>query len=197
MIKKSIGPQALLYPAPALLVGANVNDRPNFMTVAWAGIVCSVPPELSISIRQARHTFRGIRSNMTFSVNIPSCDMMKEVDYCGTYSGAGIDKIAACNFTVFYGKLGNAPLIEQCPVNMECSVVHMMCLGSHWLVIGRIEEVQVSEDRLSDAEPDVDRINPLTYVAGAFEYRSLGQVIGRRGVLPSERRHYSHGNRSL
>ena len=179
MTKKLLGPQTLVYPMPALLVGANVEGRPNFMTVAWGGVACGEPPMLSVAIRHARHTLKGIRQNMTFSANIPSAGQAKEADYCGIVSGSKADKAGACGFKVFYGKLQSAPLIEQCPVNLECRVVNILDLGSHSLVIGRIEETHVSEDCLTNGKPDVVKINPLTYVTSpAARYQGLGEIIG-------------------
>ncbi len=180
MGKMQLGPQTLVYPMPALLVGANVDSRPNFMTVAWAGIACGDPPMLSVAIRHVRHTLKGIRENMTFSANIPSAGQAKEADYCGIVSGSKADKAEACHFEVFYGKLGSAPLIEQCPVNLECRVVHILDLGSHSLVIGRIEETHISEECLTNGKPDVVKINPLTYVTSpAARYQGLGEVIAQ------------------
>jgi flavin reductase (DIM6/NTAB) family NADH-FMN oxidoreductase RutF len=162
MGKSLMGPQTLLYPMPVLLIGANVDDKPNFMTVAWGGIANGEPPMISIAIRHQRYTNKGIRQNLTFSVNIPSTDLARETDYCGSVSGSKSDKVKVCRFKVFYGKLGSAPLIEQCPVNMECKVVHMLDLGSHSLVVGRVEETHVSDNCLTDGQPDVDKIKPIT-----------------------------------
>ncbi len=120
MGKVALGPQTLVYPMPAMLVGADVDGKPNFMAVAWGGIACSDPPMISVAIRHVRHTLKGVKQNQTFSVNIPSVEQVKETDYCGMVSGSKADKVRACRFKVFYGKLGNAPLIEQCPVNLEC-----------------------------------------------------------------------------
>src|SRR4030042_4082165 len=135
MGKILMGPQTLMYPTPAVLVGTDVDGKPNFMTVAWCGIANGEPPTVSAAIRHTRYTLKGIRQTLTFSVNVPSTDMIKETDYCGIVSGSKVNKVAACGFKVFYGKLGNAPLVEQCPVNLECKVVHMLALGSHSLVI--------------------------------------------------------------
>lgn len=180
MGKVTLGPQTLLYPMPAVLVGANVDDKPNFMAAAWCGIVNSEPPMISIAIRRHRHTFRGIQQNQTFSINIPSTDMVKETDYCGTSSGAKVDKVALCRFNVFYGKLGSAPLIEQSPVNLECRVTHILDLGSHSLFIGRIEETHVSESCLTDGKPDVVKIKPIVYTMGATrQYQALGEVVAK------------------
>ena len=179
MTKITIGPAPLIYPMPTFLVGANVNGKPNFLTVAWGGIANVEPPMLSVAIRHSRYTHQGISQNKTFSVNIPSTDMVKETDYCGLASGARVNKVANCHFRVFYGKLNNAPLIEQCPINLECSVVHTLDLGSHSLFIGRIEETYIAEDCLTDGKPDVNKVKPLIYTTGQEWYHPLGEVIAK------------------
>lgn len=180
MGKILLGPGTLLYPQPALLVGANVNGKPNFLTVAWSGIAGETPPMISIAIRHIRYTLIGIRQNMTFSVNVPSTDMVRETDYCGIVSGAKVDKVKVCRFKVFYGKLGNAPLIEQYPVNLECEVVHILDLGSHSLIVGRIRETHISESCLTDGKPDVSKIKPFSYITDSDgQYQALGEVIGK------------------
>ena len=175
MSKKTIGPQPLLWPHPTVLVGANVNGKPDFLAVAWAGIAGGTPPMISVALRHSRHTLKGIRQNMTFSVNIPSADMVKETDYCGIVSGAETDKVKDCRFKIFYGNLNSAPLIEQCPVNLECEVAHILDLGSHSLVIGKIVETHVSEDCLTDGKPDIKKIKPFIFASG--KYHAIGEVI--------------------
>ena len=187
MNKILMGPQTLIYPMPALLIGANVDGKPNFMTVAWSGIANGTPPMISVAIRHQRYTLIGIRQNLTFSVNVPSRDMVRETDYCGSISGSKVNKVDVCQFKVFYGKLDNAPLIEQCPVNLECKVVHMLDLGSHSLIVGRIEETHVSESCLTDGKPDVNKIKPLTYVTSpASHYQVLGEVVAKAYSIGEE-----------
>lgn len=180
MSKVTLGPRPLIYPMPSLLIGAQVDGKPNFMTAAWCGIANGNPPMISVGLQHPRHTLKGIRQNQVFSANVPSIDLVKETDYCGTVSGTKTDKVADCNFNIFYGKLTGAPLIEQCPVNLECRVAHMINLGSHMLVIAQIDEVHITEDCLNDGEPDVDRIRPFLWVARpGNEYRELGTPIGK------------------
>jgi flavin reductase (DIM6/NTAB) family NADH-FMN oxidoreductase RutF len=113
-------------------------------------------------------------------VNVPSVDLAKEADYCGIVSGVQTDKVATCHFSIFYGKLKNAPLIEQCPLNLECQVVHMLNLGSHMLIIGRIEETYLSSDCLTEGKPDVEKIKPIIYTSSTTqEYRAYGEVVAR------------------
>ena len=187
MSKILMSPQILLYPTPVVLVGANVDDKPNFMAVAWCGVANSEPPMISVAIRHQRYTHGGITRNLTFSINIPSIDMVRETDYCGITSGAGVNKAASCHFKVFYGKLDTAPLIKQCPINLACKVVHILDLGSHSLIVGRIVETHVSESCLTDGKPDVNKIKPLAYTAApARQYQALGQVIAKAHSIGEE-----------
>jgi flavin reductase (DIM6/NTAB) family NADH-FMN oxidoreductase RutF len=164
---------------PTLLVGCQVGGKPNFMTVVWGGIACGDPPMVSLAIRPTRYTLKGIMENKSFSVNIPSAELVKETDFCGLISGAKADKTAACGFKVFYGILQGAPLIEQCPVNLECSLHQTVDLGSHVLVIGRITECHISEECLTNGRADAAKVNPIAYITGQSQYQTLGQDIGK------------------
>jgi flavin reductase (DIM6/NTAB) family NADH-FMN oxidoreductase RutF len=179
MSKIALGPSPLIYPTPALMIGANVAGKPNFMTAAWCGVVNSQPPMVSASLQHHRYTLLGIRENDTFSLNIPSVSMVKETDYCGIVSGVNTDKVADCKFELFYGKLKTAPMIDQCPVNLECTVIQMLNLGSHTLVIGQVKETYVTESCITGGNPDVEKIRPMLWVMGSGrEYRGFGKPIG-------------------
>ncbi len=187
MGKIMMGPKMLPYPRPTFLIGTTVDGKPNFMTAAAVGAANVEPPMISVAIRRNRYTQRGIRQNMTFSVNVPSTDLVRETDYCGLVSGSEVNKAEVCQFNVFYGKLNNAPLIEQCPINIECKVVHVLDLGSHSLFVGRIEEAHISEDCLTDGKPDVNKIKPLIYTADSErQYRAFGQVLAKAYSIGGE-----------
>ena len=180
MKKVQLGPQTLLYPMPAFLVGADVDGKPNFMTAAWSGIACSTPPMLTVALQHHRFTLKGMKEKGVFSINVPSAALVKETDYCGMVSGDREDKGAACGFHVFYGVLKTAPMIEECPVNLECKLVHTLHLGSHALLVGQIEEVHVSEECLSHGEPDVLKIDPLIYCPGSDKaYYAFGRRLAQ------------------
>ena len=180
MKKITLGAQTLLYPMPAFLIGANVADKANFMTAAWSGIANSNPPMVTVALQHHRYTLKGIKENGTFSINVPSEDQVKETDYCGIVSGAKKEKTADCGFTVFYGHLKTAPLIEQCPVNLECKVVHILNLGSHALIVGQIEETHVSEACTTGGLPDATKVKPIIYSSGAEKrYHGLGKPLAQ------------------
>lgn len=177
MEKKKFGPSTHLFPKPAILVGAIVDKKPNFMTASWCGIACQKPPIISVAIRKSRYTLKGIIQNRTFSINIPCTDIARKVDYCGIYSGKDKDKSRI--FKCFYGTLKTAPLIDECRVNFECNVIHSLNLGSHILVLGNIIETHIDKRGLSNEKPDAKKIDPLIYASGAIQYHQIGEAIGK------------------
>lgn len=174
MDKVSFGSGPFMTPMPAVLVGANVGGKPNFMTVAWAGVACMDPPMIAVAINKARHTEKGIVENGTFSVNLPSAKHAVALDHCGLVSGKRVDKSAV--FETSYGKLGTAPLIAEFPVNIECRVRHTLELGTHNLHVGEIIDILVAEECLTEGAPDTRKIDPLIYSGNGY-YR-VGELIG-------------------
>ncbi|WP_424358962.1 flavin reductase family protein [Methanocella sp. MCL-LM] len=177
MDKLTIGAQPLMFPMPTVLVGSNVNGKANYMAVAWVGVANMAPPMLCVAINHVRHTYKGIEENGTFSVNIPSAKQLVETDHCGMVSGAREDKSAV--FETFYGKLKNAPLAKECPVNVECKVFQKVDCGSHVLVIGQIEEIHISPDCMTGGHPDISKVDPIIYSFGDSGYWKVGEKIGK------------------
>jgi len=178
MAKIVKGPQAWLCPMPALLIGAIVKGKANFMTAAWAGIANGEPPVVSVAIRPARYTLIGIRENAEFSVNVPSASQAREVDFCGIKSGATVDKVERCRFTLFQGVLKHAPLIEECPINFECTVRQIVDLDSHCLVLGQVVETHVSDNCLGAGGAfDFAAADPIVFLDNPTrKYYALGAV---------------------
>jgi flavin reductase (DIM6/NTAB) family NADH-FMN oxidoreductase RutF len=180
MKKINLGPKPILYPMPVVLVGAHVGNKATFMTVAYCGIVNAEPPMISVSIRPSRFTSKGIKENRHFSINIPTIDMSKAVDYCGLFSGSAVDKAAICQFDVFYGHLTSAPMINQCPVTHCCTVANIVELGTHEMIIGKIEETFISDDCMTNDKPDISKIKPLVFITGTEAlYTEVGKTVGR------------------
>ncbi|AFD00506.1 Conserved protein/domain typically associated with flavoprotein oxygenase, DIM6/NTAB family [Methanocella conradii HZ254] len=174
--KVAVGTKNLFMPSPVTLVGANVNGKPNFLTVAWCSIVNNFPPMVSISLYRIRHTRAGIKENGTFSVNIPSSRQVEVTDYCGIFSGKNVDKSRV--FDCFYGKLKSAPMIVSCPMNMECSLHSTHSIGTHDLYIGNIVEIYVDEDCLTDGMPDIRRIDPMV-CTWKGNYWLIGEFVAK------------------
>ena len=177
MKKLRMGPDTLLYPMPAVLVGSIVEGRINFMTAAWCGIACRKPPCLALAVHRDRYTFKGIQEMGAFSVNVPSTAMAEKVDFCGIYSGRKKDKSEM--FEVFYGVLDPVPLVKECPVNLECRLLHVFELGTHFLVIGEIVETHVTDTCMEDNVPDPAKVDPLIYSPKSRTYHRIGEAVGK------------------
>ena len=178
--KIKMGTLQFLNHKPVVLVGTVIDDKPNFLTVSWTGITSSNPPTMSVSIRNIRYSLKGIQENKTFSVNIPSVKMVKGTDYCGSVSGSKYDKVKECEFKIFYGNLDNAPLIEQCPINIECKVFQTIVIGDHSIIIGEIIESYINENCFTKDLPDIKKIDPMcfcTLTTKAMGYYKLGDFI--------------------
>ena len=177
MDKISIGAKPFLYPMPTVLVGANVSGKPNYMTVGWAGVVNMTPPMISVSIGHGRYTLKGIHENNAFSVNIPSAVQVVPTDYCGIVSGETVDKSAV--FESFYGQLKTAPMIKDCPMNIECKVNRFIDLGSHEMVLGDVIDVLVDLKCTHNGVPDMKLIDPLVFAYPQMDYYRLGNQAGK------------------
>ena len=175
MAKKRFGSERYLYPMPAVLVGAMVEGKPNYMTAAWCGMTNSNPPILSVSLQAVRYTRIGIEAEGAFSINVPSTAQAAETDFAGIYTGRKTDKSKL--FTTFFGELPNVPLIEECPVNLECEVVERVDLPSHRVFFGRIVECHVSEECLEDGVPKATKIDPLIWSPSDNHYFGIGAPI--------------------
>jgi flavin reductase (DIM6/NTAB) family NADH-FMN oxidoreductase RutF len=172
-MKKNIGSKNCLYPLPATLVGANVKGKANFTTIAHVGIIGM--QIISLSMSKARHASIGIKQNKTFSVNIPSISMVKETDYCGLVSGKNTDKSQL--FKTFYGKLKTAPMIESCPVSMECKLLRTLNFPIHEVFIGEIISTYCDDTVLTNGSPDFKKIHPILFTMHDKGYWTIGERI--------------------
>ena len=177
MEKREIGTKNYLYPMPVTLVGANQRGRPNYLAVAWCSMVNQNPPFILVALNKSHYTNIGIRQNGSFSVNIPSSDMSQITDYCGLVSGHKVDKSKL--FETFYGKLGTAPMITACPINIECKLIRTVELVDHEAFIGQIVAVYSEEKYLTDDLPDIEKISPIVLSMHDNRYRSPGKPLAR------------------
>lgn len=155
-MKVETKPTSLLYPCPVVLVtSSDGTGKPNIITLAWVGVVCSDPPMIGIAIRPGRYSYALIERRGEFVVNIPTKDLLNQTEYCGVISGRDVDKFSKSGLTPQPSSKVAPPLIRECPVNLECKVRKKIRLGSHDLFIGEVVSLHVEEDLL-DSRGDVD-----------------------------------------
>ena len=115
--------------------------------------------------------------NNEFSVNLPGVPLIEKTDYCGLVSGSKTDKSEV--FNVFYGELKKAPLIEECPICISCTVYDTVKLPVDTLYIGAPKEIYTEEKYLTDGKPDIKKINPFTLSMPDNNYWSVGENLGK------------------
>jgi flavin reductase (DIM6/NTAB) family NADH-FMN oxidoreductase RutF len=175
-MKIKLGGMNVLYPTPTVLVGAIVNGKPNFLTIAHIGIVNHAKPFLiSMSLGKVHYTNAGIKENEAFSVNLPSENLVVKTDYVGMVSGKKTDKTGV--FEIFYGELAKAPMIEDCSLNMECKLYDVYDTPTHDLFIGEIVETYAEESILTDGKVDIAKVKPLLFDMSSIKYWSLGEPL--------------------
>lgn len=177
MEKINLGPTIPAYPMPVSLVGAHVDGKPNFLAVAWFTMAGFKPPRMAISLGKGHYTNPGIKENKTFSVCLPSEDMVEMTDYCGIVSGKKTDKSEI--FEIFYGELKTAPLIKACPLNMACKLVDVVESGLNEIFIGDIVGTYTEERFLTDGKLDFRKMKPLILSQPDTAYWNLGKQVAR------------------
>ncbi|MFC2095441.1 flavin reductase family protein [Candidatus Bipolaricaulota bacterium] len=180
-MKRSLGPRTLAMPAPVWIVGTyDAEDRPNLMTAAWAGICCSKPPAITVSLRKATHTYQSILDRQAFTVGIPSVGQAAIADYIGMVSGREVDKFAAAGLTAKKAGHVDAPVAEEFPLSLECRLIHTLEVGLHTMFVGEIVDVQAEEATLGESErPSISKLNPLIWAVTESEYYAVGEFVGQ------------------
>lgn len=179
-MKRSLGKKTLILPAPVWVVGTyDENGKANVMTVAWGGICCSKPPSVCVSLREATHTYQAIVDREAFTVNVPSADQVKLADYLGIASGRDVDKFDVAGLTAVRAEHVDAPLVDEFPLNLECTLIHTVKIGLHTLFVGEIRDV-VADESILDGEdrPSIEKLNPPIFSPGETAYFAVGGPIG-------------------
>lgn len=180
MSKLEWKPGTLLSPVPPALVSCGTLEKPNLITIAWTGILCSDPPQTYISVRPERYSYNLIRESGEFVIHVPTAELVRAIDYCGVRSGRDTDKIAETGLKLSPSFQVAPPTIDKSPLSLECRVKQIIPLGSHDMFLADIVAVGV-EERLVDAKGKLhlEGCRLLGYAHG--DYFELGQKLGSFG----------------
>lgn len=172
----------MVYPLPAVMVStADKSGKSNILTIAWTGTICTNPAMVYISVRPERYSYHMLKESGEFVINLTTEQLAKATDYCGVRSGKNVDKWKEANLTPAKAeKLQYAPVIEECPVNIECKVTEVKELGSHHMFLAEVLAVQIDEQYLNEKNKfELNKTGLMVYSHG--EYLSLGKKIGTFG----------------
>ena len=179
-----------LAPLPVVLITTRLRDNDstadNIIPISWTGIVESAPHMININISRGKYSWKIIKKTKQFGIAIPGADHIREVDICGTTHGDKVDKFSLTGFEKIDASIIDAPLIKQCPINMECTLEDIISFKSHDMFIGKIEATHL-DDGFADenGEPDFKKINILCYANG--DYWDLGTKLEKLFFTKTEK----------
>lgn len=179
--KQEWKPGNMLYPVPAAMISCQrEGEKPNILTIAWTGTICSDPVMVSISVRKERYSYPIIKETGEFVINLTTKNLAFATDYCGVKSGRDIDKFKEMNLTPAKASKVSCPIIAESPVNLECKVKEIVELGSHDMFIAEVVAVDVSEEYMDESGKfNLNSTDLMAYSHG--EYFTLGEKIGKFG----------------
>jgi flavin reductase (DIM6/NTAB) family NADH-FMN oxidoreductase RutF len=175
--KVKLEPGPFIVPMPAVLVGANVDGKANFMPAAFLGIVNYKPPIMACGLSPTHHTCDGISASRCFSINLPSAEMVEATDWCGLHSGKRVDKSTL--FDVVAGDSTGAPMIRECRLTAECRLLQTVPFAVDTVYFGEVVAVYADEAVVTDGEPDWRKIAPLLFTFPDAGYWKLGDYVAR------------------
>lgn len=156
MSKKQANMKSCLQPVPKVLVSCRgIDGENNVLAVAYCGNCSYDPPMVMVGIVPSRYSYKMIKESGYFVVNLVQEEYKETFDYLGSHSKRDEDKLIKMNVKLRDGLKVNAPIIEDCPVNIECKVVDSIVTGSHEMFVGKIEYVHANSE-LVDNEGNID-----------------------------------------
>ena len=180
-------PGNMLYPLPVVMVSlADRDGRPNIITLAWVGTVCTNPPMVSISVRPERYSYPILKETGEFVINLTTKELAFATDYCGVKSGRDVDKFKEMGLTPIPASEVKAPMIKESPVNIECKVRQILPLGSHDMFLADVVAVHADE-KYMDEKPKfhLEQAEPIIYSHGS--YFGCGELLGTFGYSVKKR----------
>ncbi len=178
---------ALLAPVPPVMVTCGTMEQANIITIAWTGLINTRPPRVSIAVRPTRHSYAMIKESGEFVINLTPASLIREADYCGMYTGAKVDKFAATGLHKEAAQAVACPLIEECPMSLECKVFAVLPQGSHDLFLADVVAVNADACLLDEkGKLCLDKANLAAFAHG--EYFSLGKKIGTFGFSAAKKK---------
>jgi flavin reductase (DIM6/NTAB) family NADH-FMN oxidoreductase RutF len=170
----------MLSPLPPALISCGSVDKPNVMTAAWSGIICTEPTLVYVSIRPSRYSNELIRKTQEFVINVPTVKLARAVDWCGVKSGRNVDKFKQMHLTALKCAKISAPQIKESPISLECRVKEITSYGSHDMFLAEVLAVNVDDEFIGEKNDlNLEKAGLLAYAHGF--YYALGRKLGKFG----------------
>ena len=176
----------LIGPGPVVLVTAERKGKVDITPIGWAMPISVRPPLIAISVHEGNLINELIRAAGQFVLNIPSVDLIRQVQYCGTHSGRDVDKFQVTGLHQAEPEEVDTPLIEECIAHVECSLVDVVTPGDHGIFIGQVVHAQAEEEAFKDQwlEKSEKELRPILHIGGTV-FSTFGERFDT-ATLPAE-----------
>lgn len=180
MQRETWKPSTLLGPIPPVMVTCGTMEQANIITIAWTGIINTIPPMTYISVRPERYSYDIIKNTGEFVINLTTTKLVKAADFCGVRTGSKLNKFEEMKLTKAPVSQLACPCIDESPLNLECKVKEIIPLGSHHMFLAEIVAVNVAEEYIDETgKLCLDKANLVAFAHG--EYYELGRKFGSFG----------------
>lgn len=181
----------LTAPVPPVMVSCGTMDISNIVTVAWTGTVNTKPPMTYISLRPSRYSYGIIKESGEFVINLTPASLIQKADYCGIYTGAKVNKFERCSFTKTEASRVSSPMIDECPVNIECRVKEIIPLGTHDMFLSEIVAVNIAESLIDEnGKLCLEKAGLSAFAHG--DYYALGKKLAPFGCSVKNKKRRSN-----
>ncbi len=136
----------LINSGPVIMVSCGREEAPNAITLAWNMVAAKKPPLAVVAIVPARHSYKLIKRDGVFVINVPGSDLVRAVMYCGTHSGKDGDKFGPAGITPVPAETVGTVYIKECPARLECELRDTVSAGDHDLLIGEVKGAFAEEE---------------------------------------------------
>ena len=190
MSKVTWKPGTFLYPIPAVMVSCGTMEKSNIITVAWTGIINTNPAMVYISVRPTRYSYKMIKEQGEFVINLTNSELVKKTDWCGVKSGEKVDKFKEMKLHKEKANFVKCPMIKESPVSVECKVKEIKELGSHTMFIAEVLAINSDEKYIDEKGAfDISKCNLISYANGG--YYSMGKKLGKFGFSVQKKKGYN------
>lgn len=180
MSKVSWKSGTFLYPIPAVMVSCGTMEKSNIITVAWTGVISSDPARVYISVRPSRYSYKLIKEQGEFIINLTTRKLARETDWCGVRSGAKFDKFKEMKLHKEKANFVKCPMIKESPVSIECKVIEIRDMGSHHMFIADVLCINPDGKYIDENGAfDISKCDLIAYLNG--HYYTLNKKIGKFG----------------
>ncbi|OPA74278.1 flavin reductase [Paenibacillus selenitireducens] len=124
MEKTKVNYEKMYYGFPVILISFyDRNGVPHVTTISSSYTLKNM---VVLGFNTKGFAVNEIKHVKDFVINIPDRSLVQEIDFCGSKSGYECSKFEGVKLTPVKSLLVNAPVIQECPITIECTLTDVI-----------------------------------------------------------------------